>query len=160
MLYWFLIGQSNTPITYLNKKGKKVPESFEINDTVGTNWFSLAWSGKNLYVGDLGNSKILAFKISKKSAFLNSIAAEPFLSTVNPDKSKVFISNFAAPQKAFASCYDKNLKSQKWKSGFFDYTAYLGKNVYEGGVGNGTNTTVTIFKSDKKTIATHTYVDK
>jgi hypothetical protein len=160
LLYWFLIGQSNTPITYLNKKGKKVPDSFEINDIVGTNWLSLAWSGKNLYVGDLGNSKIFAFKIGKKSAFLNSIAIEPFFSIVRLDKSKVFISNFTTPLKAFASSYDKNLKSQKWKSGFFDYTAYLGKNTFEGGVGNGNNTTVTIFKNDKKTIATHTYADK
>ena len=160
VIFWFNIGITNSPITYLNKKSKKIPDNFQLDGEVGTDWAAQAWNGKNFYVGNSDNTKIYVFKIGKKSALLNNIQGEPFFSNVVLDKSKVFIENYATINNAYVSNFDKNLKSQKWKNSGFSYVDYLGSGACEGGSVVGLSTTVTIFKSDKKTIATHTYTGK
>jgi len=160
VIYWFNNGITNSPVTYLNKKSKKIPDNFQLDSEVGIAWSAQAWSGKNFYVGNSDNTKIYVFKIGKKSALLNSIQGEPFSSSVVLDKSKVFIDNYATINNAYVSNYDKNLKSQKWKKSGFDYVDYLGNAAFEGGIFIGGTNTITIFKSDKKTIANHTYTGK
>ncbi len=157
LLYWLNIGITNLPVSYLNKKGKKITDNFQLDSEVGVHWSALAWNGKNLYVGNSDNTKIYAFKIGKKSALLNSIEEAPIFSCVVLDKSKVFIINYASTYHNYVSNYDKNLKSLKWKSDDFDDINYIGNGVCEGRVDDQSAVLLTIFKSDKKTIATHTY---
>lgn len=164
LLYWVRTGSggnyTNSPLTYVNGKGKKILDNSTL-DGVPIYWYVVGWNTKYLYLKANGESKVLIYKIGKKTAKVNE-SSDPPMNDLTLEKSKVYNVTKDGLGNEKVAEYDKTMSKKKWESPYYDHLDFLGKGVFWGQdkVDNGTgyDITDTIFKG-KKNLATHNYYE-
>jgi hypothetical protein len=114
-----------------------------------------------LYIKVAGQSKMLVYKIGKKTVKVNESDVVPVNDFIL-EKSKVYAITKSIGGDMKAAEYDKTLKKKKWESPYYGDVDYVSKGVFQGTdkqtSGTGEDVTVTIFNG-KKNIAVHNYYE-
>ena len=164
LLYWIETGSggnyTNSPITYVNKKGKKILDN-AVLDGIPVYWYEYGWNTKYLYLKVPVQSKILVYKIGKNTVKVNESDAAP-VNDLTLEKSKVYVVSKEPGGDMKVTEYDKNMEKEKWDSPYYNNVDYVSKGVFQGTdrqtSGTGKDITVTIFKGTKN-IAVHNYYE-
>jgi|GEM_PF-1840783 len=119
VLYWTVNSASNSPITYLDRKGKKLVDN-GVMPEVGDNWSCESFDGKSLYVKKFVSPGIFTFYLYKVKN-LKKLGEETVtvphtgLAWLKAGKKTFIYSRYNDTSwKYGVAVYDKKLKKEKW----------------------------------------------
>lgn len=153
ILYWYLENGTNGPMTYVDRKGKKVVGNF-MPDNFST-FKSEQFSGKMLclYKSTAGTADIQTYKWGKNPKLNGETSIAGFKKSCL-DRTKLYIVTTNSGNISVTE-YDKKLEKVKWENtGEGININYLGKKVFSRKNTNATSQIFTIFKK-KKIVAEH-----
>ncbi len=168
VLYWTKISITNSPLTYLDRKGKKIADNKSMTD-VGDIWRFRSSDGKTLYVSQDNTSSnfvVYAYKLKgmKKLGQLNiDVPKIGSLYSVTVDKKVYVVSKYSDSIKKYgAHIYDKRLKKMQWKEDYAEGSIQkIGKDTLRRYTSSQIGNTVTrVYKlfNKKGEIVTYTFV--
>lgn len=162
LLYWYEYMpygcNTNTAVTYVNRKGKKI---FELKyfDGIPLRWNVLAWNCKNyLYVSNCETNEIIVYKIGKEVKKVNSLIYDSNKTcrvSLNGNKVIVIYTDNKFPKTHFV-IYDRSLKKTFYTSKEYDSIIVLDDcvmvcmNYIYDGVGNIIGANVYTIKNGKE----------
>jgi len=126
VLYWTRISITNSPLTYLDRKGKKIVDNKSMTD-VGNFWSFESFDGKTLYVSKENNSSNYVFYAYK----LKGMKKLEQQNIVLPQNGNIYRTYFGKKtyiipkykNSVFKNVYgayifDKKLKKEQWKEDY------------------------------------------
>ena len=171
VLFWTKKNGTNSPVTYLDRNGKKVVDNQAMAD-VGSLWTFEKFDGKRLYVyKKIETNKYTVFayklngmkKIGQQDIVLPHKGSISQYTSINKEAYIVsYYKNTNGDLVYAANIFDKNLKKERWKEGYANGSVKkIGKNsLYRYTYETVGDTTTKVYKlfNKKGEIVTYTYV--
>jgi len=168
VLYWISQSNINSPLTYLDRKGKKIVDNQSMTD-VGNTWSHESSDWKTLYVSKKNSSSNYVFYVYKLKGVKKlgqqniDMPKTGIFYSVTVDKKAYVISRYSNSVKKYgAHVFDKKLKKVQWKEDYAEgEIEKIGKDTLVRYTSSKVGNTVTeVYKlfNKKGEIVTYTFV--
>ena len=168
ILYWTRQLGTNSPLTYLDRKGKKILDNQSMTDA-GNVWMFYSFDGKTLYINRTitsSNYVFYAYKLkglSKLGSRNISIPQSGWIKSTYFDKNVYIIPSYTdTASKDAVYVFDKKLKKELWKENYAEGSVWkVGKDSlyrYTSSTSGSTVTKVYKLFNKKGEIVTYTFV--